>query len=176
MNRTSDRRTRVTAVTGLLFICFVAALPVAAQNDIGGHIGVVVPIVQVADGETTDITDNFVIGYPMGITVKTQGPAFDLEIVPFIDDDRVTNVLIHPGLLFGLQGGFTFGLRAAFETGGAYGFTPLLNKGFPIGRNTSMFMEIVLPIRFIKEESEFIFEESDLQLAFAGAIHVGIGF
>jgi len=44
----------------------------------------------------------------------------NFEFVPFIDGNGVSNLLIHPGVLIPLSNGFTFGARAAFETGGAY--------------------------------------------------------
>jgi len=55
-----------------------------------------------------------------------------MEFVPLIragnGTSKMNNFLFHPGALFGLGKGFTLATRAAFETSGRYGFTPVLNK------------------------------------------------
>ena len=77
----------------LLLLFFLSAVAVAApanaQDRIGGHFGTVIPIVSRAGGSTTTISDQFKIGFPTGITVKTDSPwAFDLEFVPVVTRDR----------------------------------------------------------------------------------------
>ena len=53
-----------------------------AQNRLGGHFGAVFPLVARAGGTTVTLADDFSIGFPMGITVKTSDQwAFDLELV-----------------------------------------------------------------------------------------------
>ena len=55
----------------------------SAEDRLGGHIGFVLPLVTHANGTNTTISDDFVIGFPMGITVrKSDTFAFDLELVP----------------------------------------------------------------------------------------------
>ncbi len=142
------------------------------QNRLGGHIGVVHGLFTLSDGEITSIVDSdYSIGFPMGITVKKRRNfAFDLEMVPSItflsdtDQDKI-DLLIHPGLLWGISKNITLGARLAFELGnqGRYGFTPLLNFGniFPNG-----FVEVVLPIRFSRSHST----------AVTLGIHIGTGF
>lgn len=44
--------------------------------------------------------------------------------------------------------GFTFAGRAAFETAGRYGFTPVLSKGIIRNKNSSFFAALPLPVRF----------------------------
>jgi hypothetical protein len=145
----------------LLGISAIAALlvcnpsPLQAQDSIGGHIGFVLPLVTRADGQTTTLSDNFSIGFPVGITVKSNGPlAFDMELVPSIQaSPRVISVTIHPGLLYGLGKGYTVGMRVAFVADSSeFGFTPLLNKSWPIkgadGFFKAYFVEADLPVRF----------------------------
>ena len=147
-----------------------------SQSNVGGHYGIVQPMFVVQDGELSSFFSsekNYTIGFPLGITVKkSKNFAFDLEFVPFVttinDAETVqhkVDLLIHPGLLWGLGNNITFGTRAAFELGaqGRYGFTPLLNFGnmFPNG-----FVEIVLPVRFGSGQGP----------AVVLAIHVGVGF
>ena len=162
----------------LAAMCLVAG-PAWGQNDIGAHIGAVIPLIQSTDGNVTSISDNLVGGFPIGITIKMQqNLAFDLEVVPFLDENSVSNVIVHPGVLMGLTNNFTFGLRAAFETGGAFGVTPLLNKSFPFPNdpNTSFFIEAVVPIRFYQEAPDYQGAPVDVSKTIATAVHVGVAF
>ena len=138
------------AVPLILFTC---AGPVQAEDQIGGHIGFVLPLITHAGGNTTNISDNFAIGFPMGITVKGGGKtAFDLEFVPAIQDKpRQVNLTVHPGLLRDVGHGFTLGMRLAFDVNSSqFGFTPLINKSWPIEHSffKAYFVEAVLPVRF----------------------------
>jgi hypothetical protein len=161
-------------VLGAVLLCLTAPA-VRAQDRLGGHFGVVFPLVTHVNGETTTIGDDFKIGFPMGITVKTSGPwAFDLEVVPALDprEHEPINVplTIHPGVLRGLGNSWTAGLRMAFDIGGAsWGFTPLLNKGFPMGDHT-YFVEFVAPIRFQDDPV------GDTHAGITFGVHFGIGF
>jgi hypothetical protein len=119
-----------------------AALLAGAQTTVGGHIGFVLPLVTHANGQTTTLSDSFSIGFPMGITVKGQGrTAFDLEFVPAIQDvPRKVSLTVHPGLVWSLGRGWAFGTRLAFDVNSSqFGFTPLVNKSWPIQRPNSFF-------------------------------------
>lgn len=170
----------MTQTKNFLIACIlfatVGVFSAKAQNTIGGHFGIVQPIVTFQDGETTSGFDPYAIGFPMGITVrKNEKFAFDLEMVPFIsssdnaDGDNfssVSELLIHPGLLWGIGNKLTFGNRLAYEiNSGRYGITPLLNRGFSIGK-TNVFAELVLPIRV----------GNDQEVSLTTALHFGIGF
>ena len=156
---------------GLLALC-AGAPEASAQNTLGGHFGVVFPLVTHANGETVDIGDDFKLGFPMGITIRKSATfAFDLELVPGLDfeeDEPVAVPLtIHPGVLFGLGGPWTGGLRMAFDVNGAsWGFTPLLNLGLRAG----YFVEFVVPIRFQDDDI------GDTNTAIGFGIHLGVGF
>jgi hypothetical protein len=160
---------------GLVITC-LASPSLRADDRLGAHFGAVFPLVTHVDGKTTNIGDDFKVGFPMGITVKkTDKFAFDLEIVPFIDPvkDGPTNVplLIHPGVLRDLGDHFTLGLRMGFEIGGAaWGFTPLLNKAFPQDDH-ALFVEAVVPIRFVNGNPT-----GETHTAITFAVHVGVGF
>ena len=160
-------------------VLFAPATPALGQNDIGGHIGAVIPLVQSTDGDVTSISDNLVGGFPMGVTIKIRhNVAFDFEIVPFLDENAVSNIILHPGVLMGLTNGFTFGLRAAFETEGSFGVTPLLNKSFPFPNdpNTAFFIEAVVPVRFYQEAPDYQGAPVNVSKTIAAAVHVGIAF
>ena len=56
-------------VFGAIGLC-LAPSAARAQDRLGGHFGVVFPLVTRANGTTTNIGDDFKVGFPMGITVK----------------------------------------------------------------------------------------------------------
>ncbi len=166
---------RACVISSLIFTSFITN-KTTAQNTIGGHFGIVQPIITLQDGETIDGFDPHAIGFPIGITVrKNEKFAFDAEFVPFIASaedatgnsvSAVRELLVHPGLLWGIGNKLTFGNRLAFELGsGRYGFTPLLNRGFTLGK-TNVFAELVLPVRV----------GNDQDISFTAALHFGIGF
>jgi hypothetical protein len=124
---------------------------------LGGHIGFVLPLVTHSGGQTTSLADAPAVGFPVGITIKGSGPmAFDLEFVPQYNatGTRQNTLTIHPGLIYGLGHGWAVGLRAAFVVDQpTVGFTPLVNKSFPIkhrngGLLKAYFVEADLPVRF----------------------------
>src|SRR5262245_27539557 len=166
---------RIVGRIVLAMTVLLAASGADAQDRLGGHFGVVLPLVTHADGETTNISDNVNLGFPMGITVKTAGRyAFDLEIVPTLDtvEGGPINVplTIHPGVLGALGNGWTAGLRMAFDIGNAsWGFTPLLNKGFHT-EGLTYFVEGVVPIRFQDDTL------GETHTAITLGVHLGIGF
>jgi hypothetical protein len=124
---------------------------------LGGHIGFVLPLVTDSSGNVTNLADAPAVGFPVGITVKGSGPlAFDLEFVPQINTaaPRLTTLTVHPGLIYGLGHGWAAGGRLAFDVNDpSWGFTPLVNKSFPIkhkngGLLKAYFVEADLPVRF----------------------------
>ncbi len=167
---------RVVIGVGIALTALGVSASASAQDRLGGHIGAVFPLVTRANGETVNIGDDFKIGFPMGITVKTSDKwAFDLELVPVLDprDDAPIGVplTIHPGILRGLGGNWTAGGRMAFDINGAsWGFTPLINKGFPIGKAYTPFIEFVVPIRFQDNAT------GDSSTAVGFGVHFGVGF
>ena len=169
------RKRRWASAVLCLAACSLAGSPAAAENKLGGHFGAVFPLITRAHGDTTNIGDDFKIGFPMGITVKKSGKyAFDLELVPVLDfnDDGAIGVplTVHPGVLRDLGGSWTAGLRMAFDIGGAsWGFTPLLNKGFAKDDH-AYFVEFVLPIRFQDDAA------GNGSTAIGFGVHLGVGF
>lgn len=145
---------------------------------LGGHVGMLLPLVTGgAPGGTTNIGNNFQIGFPTGITIKGSGrTAFDMEFVPVIQDSpRNVSLTFHPGFLYSVGHGFTPGLRAAFNVNSTeWGFTPLLNKGWAFksedGFFKSYFVEADLPIRFDHPSN------SPAYGSVTFAMHFGLGF
>lgn len=161
-------------VAGLLGL--VMSSDAQAQNKVGGHFGAVFPLVTHADGDTTDIGDNFTVGFPMGINVKREGSpwSFDLEFVPFIQDrPRNVSLLVHPGVLRDVSDRVTLGVRGAFEIdSSAWGFTPLVNVKLNSGDRYRWFTEFVVPVRFVK----VVRPGDDNFTAVTFGVHFGVGF
>ncbi len=166
----------VTTMVMALAAVVLGAASARAQDRIGAHFGAVFPLVTHANGETVNIGDDFKVGFPMGITIKTSGTvAFDLELVPVLDPVKdvgtFVSLTVHPGILKGLGHGWTLGGRMAFDiNGNSWGFTPLINKGFPQGPVT-YFIEGVLPIRF---QDDLLTHESHTAVTLG--VHVGVAF
>lgn len=140
-----------------------------AQVRVGGHFGLVFPIVTRTGGETTTIGDPFSMGFPTGITLKKwEKVAFDLEFVPTIQrTPYAVGLTVHPGILYSLPNDLTAGLRLAFDVNHAsWGFTPLMNRKIAdLEGGCALFGEVVLPIRF-----------QDKTTSIGLGVHVGIGF
>ena len=122
---------------------------------LGAHIGFLLPLVTQSGGQTTSLADQPAVGFPVGITVKGSGrTAFDFEFIPQYNatGQRLTTLTVHPGLIYSLGHGYAVGLRAAFVVDNpTVGFTPLVNKSWPIKHNNSLFkayfVEADLPVR-----------------------------
>ncbi len=149
----SNQTLRATAV--VVFSSATVVLTAKAQTTVGGHVGFVLPLVTWSGGQTTDLADNFSIGFPAGITVKGTGRmAFDFEFISSVQDSpRDVSLTVHPGFLWNVGHGFAPGIRAAFVVNSSeYGFTPLLNKSWQIKSKGSFFKayfaEGDLPVRF----------------------------
>jgi hypothetical protein len=143
-----------------------------------GHIGFVLPLVTHSGGQTTSLADQPAVGFPVGITVKGSGrTAFDLEFVPQYNatGQRLTTLTVHPGLIYSLGHGYAVGLRAAFVVDNpTVGFTPLVNKSWPIKHNNSLFkayfVEADLPVRFSRPVG------APATNAVTFAMHFGVAF
>ena len=171
--------TRVSGAIFFLMMLFPCTRPLTAQNNVGGHFGVSIPLITLAEGEVNSVADNVVIGFPVGISVRMRPDvAFDVEIVPFLDENAVSNVLLHPGVLMGFTQGFTFGLRGAFETAGSFGVTPLIQRSFlfPGDQNSLFFVEAALPVRFYQAPPEYQGAAVSVSKMLSLVIHLGISF
>jgi hypothetical protein len=157
----------------------VSSTPQAKKGPtVGGHIGFVLPLVTHSGGQTTSLGDQPAVGFPVGITIKGSGrTAFDLEFVPQYNatGQRLTTLTVHPGLIYSLGHGYAVGLRAAFVVDNpTVGFTPLVNKSWPIKHNNSLFkayfVEADLPVRFSRPVG------APATNAVTFAMHFGVAF
>lgn len=174
MSNAGFRRRMLGRVGVLVLLLPVLAAPASAKGRLGGHFGLVVPLVTEVDGETTTVSDDFVIGFPMGLSVKlTDRVAFDLELVPVIQDSpQKVSLTIHPGAIFSVGKRYAAGVRMAFDIDGdAWGFTPLVARSFTIPKSpVKYFVELDFPIRFL--EDDLGDDDTSIGIAF----HTGIAF
>jgi hypothetical protein len=150
---------RAALATALLATSAVLPKSAGAQDLVSGHIGVATPFVTYTGSDgTSTIGNNFNILFPFGVGVKPQGSPvlFDFEFVPEIHPStRSDTLLVHPGLILPLADSWAVGIRAAFEINqNSVGFTPLVNKSFPIpGSRFRWFLEADVPVRFIRQSN-----------------------
>jgi hypothetical protein len=149
-------RSRVIYFAAVVTLLGSAATPTAsAQTTVGGHIGILVPWVTHAGGNTTSVFDTFSLGLPFGISVKGQSRMFvDFEFIPHINEaPHQATLTVDPGLMWGLDHGFTVGLRATFNVNSSsIGFVPVVNKSWKLPNQSGFFKtffgEIDVPVTF----------------------------
>jgi hypothetical protein len=140
----------------LLLICTkeLMAQTTTTYPRVTGYVGVMHPIITFSDGKsTTNFKDYYIGGLPTGINIwKSSKIGFSAEFVPFIraehGSSKMNNFLFHPGVLVSLGHGFTFAGRAAFETSGRYGVTPVFNYTVKKNAQSSYYIAIPVPARF----------------------------
>lgn len=139
---------------------------------ITGYFSVMHPIATFSNEETTvNFRDYYAVAFPTGINIwKSSKIGFSFEIAPNIKAEdgisKVNSVLFHPGILVALGHGFTFAGRAAFETNGRYGVTPVITKSVIKNANSSYYVSIPFPVRF----------GNDHPTTFSAGLQIGIAF
>lgn len=122
--------------------------------EIKGYVGLAHPIYTwSSDGNQPNFRDYYLVGNPWGINLwKSKRFGISFEFTPFFRADakgsKISNVLFHPGVLYRLGHEFTLIGRAAYETSGRYGFTPILSKVVKRNANSTLFVALLLPFRF----------------------------
>lgn len=105
----------------------------------------------------TGFHDNFSNGstiiFPVGINLlKSDEFGISFEIAPAIRIEKgiakTSSILFHPGTMFRFKHGFTFITRAAFESNGRFGFTPVFNQVIRRGKFCNYFVAATTPFRF----------------------------
>ncbi|MEJ6979063.1 hypothetical protein WG906_01295 [Pedobacter sp. P351] len=149
-----------------------AQTPVQIYPSIAGYVGIIHPIVTFSsNGTHANFDESYIVGMPTGINIwKSPRFGFSFEAVPFIRAEngvsKMTNIVFHPGILAALGKGYTFVGRAAFETSGRYGFTPILNKVVRKNKHSNYFVALPFPVRF----------GNDNPATFTAAFQFGLGF
>jgi len=164
----------LSLLCGLLLTRFAHAQTQPAQTypKVTGYVGIVHPLVTFSSAGTDyNFNGHYVVGMPTGINLwKSNKIGFSMEFVPYIRNEagtsKMSNFLFHPGVLVGLGKGYTFAGRAAFETSGRFGFTPVLNKVVVKNSSSSFFVALPLPVRF----------GNDKPTSFTAAFQFGVAF
>ncbi len=145
---------------------------VHSYPEIKGYVGLVAPVYTFSNGgNALNGKSSFVIGNPWGINIwKNKRFGFSFEFTPFLKidskDSKISDFLFHPGVLYRLGHECTFIGRAAYETSGRYGFTPILNKVIKRTPTNTFFIAALLPVRFGNEHAP----------SYTPAFQIGIGF
>jgi len=140
-----------------------------------GYLSFIIPWVTI-QGKT--VTPEFktatTIGFPFGVLVYYSATfGFSFEITPSImyehqtaksPTSKTSNVLFDPGPMFRFKHGWTFIPRLAFETGGRYGVTPVLNKIVARTKVVNYFVAVSAPMRAGNSEPTSI--GANLQIGF----------
>jgi len=149
------RRLLSASIGLLMFNGVFSQQAVPVYPKITGYIGIMHPLVTITgkDQPHYNFDGAYVGGMPFGINVwKSPKFGFSMEFVPFIraseGHSKANNFLFHPGVLFGLGKGFTLATRAAFETSGRFGFTPVINKIVKKNPHNSYYVSVPVPARF----------------------------
>jgi hypothetical protein len=155
-NAIENPKSLLIVITIFCTPCLLTAQSTPANYPkITGYVGTIHPIVTYSGNEkpTYNFDGAYVGGLPTGINIwKSPRIGFSFEFVPFIKaangSSKMSNFLFHPGVLLALGKGFTLATRAAFETSGRYGVTPVLNKVLVKGKSSSLYVAIPVPARF----------------------------
>lgn len=144
-----------------------------AFPEIKGYIGLVHPLYTFTSEANTlqNFKDYYLVGNPWGINIwKSNKFGVTFEFTPFIRTDektsKLTNFLFHPGVMHRLGKNTTLIVRAAYETSGRYGFTPILSQVLVRGKQANFFVATLAPIRF----------GNDHAAAVTPAFQFGVGF
>lgn len=167
-------------LAGLLLFTLISALSANAQQAtqihayprVTGYFSVLYPIgTWNKDGFHNNFSDVYTLVFPFGMNIlKSDKFGISFEIAPAIRTEhnisKVSSVLFHPGAMFRFKHGFTFIGRAAFETNGRFGFTPVFNQVIKKGKDASFYLALPLPVRF----------GNDLPTSVSTGLQLGIAF
>jgi hypothetical protein len=125
-----------------------------------GYVSFILPLETLQSGSLTPNFDHHVtaIGFPIGVNVLYSNRfGFSYEFTPTIKAEegmsKETSLLFDPGAMFRFDHGFTIITRAAFETSGRYGFTPVFNQIYARTKDVNYFVALSLPNRFGNNEA-----------------------
>ena len=132
--------------------------PTQAYPYVKGYLSFIIPWVTFQGNTVTpEFKSATTIGFPFGVLVYYSDHfGFSFEITPSImyahqtaksPTSKTSNVLFDPGPMIRFKHGWTFIPRLAFETGGRYGVTPVLNKIVARTKALNYFVAVSTPMR-----------------------------
>jgi hypothetical protein len=167
--RTKLEHIRRLLLAALGFSVAVWASPAEAQEKpVGGHVGVAVPLVTLAD-PVTSISDQFTILNPIGIGFKTSQHVivdFETVVASPVDPAGTTGLVVDPGVIYD-WGSVATGARVAFQIGNRanIGLIPLVNVGLVDLGGAKWFVEGAFPIFYVPKD-----------VSLTVVAHTGVGF
>ena len=140
-----------------------------------GYLSFIIPWVTTQGRVTTpEFKTATTIGFPFGVMILYSPTfGFSFEVTPSLmyehqtaksPASKTSNVLFDPGPMFRFSHGWTFIPRLAFETGGRYGVTPVLNKIVARTKAINYFVAVSAPMRAGNSEPTSI--GGNLQIGF----------
>ena len=140
-----------------------------------GYLSFIIPWVTTQGRVTTpEFKTATNIGFPFGVMILYSPTfGFSFEVTPSLmyehqtaksPASKTSNVLFDPGPMFRFKHGWTFIPRLAFETGGRYGVTPVLNKIVARTKAVNYFVAVSAPMRAGNSEPTSI--GGNLQIGF----------
>ncbi|MCE9673897.1 hypothetical protein LY474_39490 [Myxococcus stipitatus] len=149
---------------------------------VGGHLALVVPLLNVTDEDTTVIFGDFIqAGIAPGVTLTFGKWCIDFEFIAFskwrFSDDGTpasasTSLVVDPGIIYDL-GAVSAGLRVAMAVGADqpfnFGLVPIVLKKFDLNDDLKWLVELDLPV-FVTGRP------GDGGFSFAPQVQVGIAF
>lgn len=149
-----SKKQKIGYVLFLMLWCGQIAHAQQSYSKITGYFSVTHPIgTWNKEAMKYNFKNDYTIIFPIGINLmKSERFGFSFELSPAIKSDsngtKVTSVLFHPGAVFKFNKGFGMAGRLAFETGGRFGFTPVLNKTIAKKATHNYWVAVPFPVRF----------------------------
>lgn len=152
-----------------------STFPTATYPQVKGYLSFIIPWVTTQGRVTTpEFKTATTVGFPFGIMILYSPTfGFSFEVTPSLmyehqtaksPASKTSNVLFDPGPMFRFKHGWTFIPRLAFETGGRYGVTPVLNKIVARTKALNYFVAVSAPMRAGNSEPTSI--GGNLQIGF----------
>ncbi|WP_300596190.1 hypothetical protein [Niabella sp.] len=162
-------------IWAIIAFTLISGTPLFSQDTypkITAYTSVLHPLITINHKEAVpNFRDYYLVIFPSGINIwKNSKMAFSVEFAPSIKVEKgmskMSNFLFHPGILIALGKGFTFAGRAAFETSGRYGFTPVFGKTVIKKKKHGFYVATPFPVRF----------GNDQPASFTAGLQLGISF
>ncbi|HSC89036.1 MAG TPA: hypothetical protein VLC09_17260 [Polyangiaceae bacterium] len=143
-------------LAGVLSLTMVSNAAAAEEvpSRVGGHLGLAVPIVTIADPVRSIGADYTILGLVTGLNLKlNQRWSIDFETVAYSNfwgGGNISSIVIDPGVLYSFDFA-TVGLRTAVHVTQTqnWGLIPIIVKSFPLGElPIKAYIELDLPVFF----------------------------
>jgi len=170
---------RLSALTSLVFAAFQTSAhaesdqtppaPPPGGVQIGGHVGVAVPVVMSSGGQTTTVSDQLTFAHPIGIGFKLS-PEWTVDFETIFGNPvhprGMTGFTVDPGVIYN-AGPVAVGLRVKWDIGSVsnFGVIPLVNRGLVHFGKATWFVEAAFPMTYTYNT-----------MSYAAVIHTGVGF